>query len=166
MNEAYLTLGGNIPDRMEYLKMAILALEKLEIVVEKKSNIYETEAWGEGSSGQYLNMAVKIKTQLSSGKLMKTLLAIEKKLGRIRQANNKNANRTIDIDILFYNHDIINTEDLIIPHPRLALRRFVLKPLLEINQNLMHPILNKNIVTLDLECQDESVVKIYAPFKA
>ncbi len=165
MNEAYLILGGNIPDRMGYLNAAILALEKIEIIIIKRSSIYETEAWGEGSSGQYLNMVLSIHTHLNPKQLLKAALDIEKKLGRIRNTTNKNANRTIDIDILFFNQMIINTDDLIIPHPRLTLRQFVLKPLLEINQDLIHPILHKNIVRLALECPDDSIVKLYTPLK-
>ncbi len=161
MNEVYLILGGNISDRMEYLKRAVLELENLGIHIEKKSSVYETEAWGEGSNGSYLNMVIKVLTDLSAKDLLGMVLNVEQKLGRKRQRLNKNADRTIDIDILFYNRAVIQTKELIIPHPRLTLRKFVLEPLLEVAKDFIHPLLNKTIAELYLECSDLSHVKKY-----
>jgi 2-amino-4-hydroxy-6-hydroxymethyldihydropteridine diphosphokinase len=162
MNEAYLILGGNIPDRMEYLQLAIFELNKINVYIDAKSSIYETEAWGSNSIFSYLNMAMKIRTEASAEMLLSQLLIIEKKIGRQRDLNHKNADRTMDIDILFFNDLVIKTDTLEIPHPRLHLRNFVLKPMMEIAHNFIHPILKKTIETLYLQCEDELEVRFYS----
>jgi 2-amino-4-hydroxy-6-hydroxymethyldihydropteridine diphosphokinase len=161
MNEAYLILGGNIPDRMEYMQLAIFELNRINVYIDAKSNIYETAAWGSNSIYSYLNMAVKIRTETSAEILLDQLLSIEKKIGRQRDTNHKNADRKMDIDILFFNDLVIKTETLEIPHPRLHLRNFVLKPMMDIAHNFAHPILKKTIESLYLQCEDTLEVRFY-----
>jgi 2-amino-4-hydroxy-6-hydroxymethyldihydropteridine diphosphokinase len=132
------------------------------VYVDAKSSIYETEAWGSNSILAYLNMAMKIRTEASAEMLLSQLLSIEKKVGRQRDINHKNADRTMDIDILFFNDLVIKTETLEIPHPRLHLRNFVLKPMMEIAHNFEHPIFKKTIETLYLQCEDTLEVRFYS----
>ncbi len=161
MNEAYLILGGNIPDRMEYLNWAIQELKLLYIYIDAQSNIYETEAWGSNSHLAYLNLALKIRTEVEAETLLKQLNQIEEKLGRVRASETQYADRTMDIDILFFNNQLIKTNTLEIPHPRLHLRQFVLQPLLEIAHNYIHPVFQQTIETLFLQCEDQLAVRPY-----
>jgi deoxyguanosine kinase len=108
-----------------------------------------------------LNQCIKVKTDLKATELIDVLLLIEKELGRERTINQIYEPRTIDIDILFYNNDIINESKLLVPHPRLHLRKFVLIPLEEIASNYLHPLLNKTIFNLLSECEDTSDVKLF-----
>jgi 2-amino-4-hydroxy-6-hydroxymethyldihydropteridine diphosphokinase len=161
MNEAYLILGGNIPDRMEYLQWAIFELRQVNVLIDAQSSIYETEAWGSNSIHAYLNVVLKIRTEQNAESLLEKVLAIEHKLGRQRNKENRNADRTIDIDILFFNSDVIKTPVLEIPHPRLHLRKFALLPMMELNKAYIHPVLNKNMHSLYDICEDTSEVSVY-----
>ncbi|MCC6838198.1 MAG: 2-amino-4-hydroxy-6-hydroxymethyldihydropteridine diphosphokinase [Bacteroidia bacterium] len=158
MNTAYLILGGNLGDRLKNINEATSLIASEAGSISKFSKIYVTAAWGNEDLSDFYNQAVCIKTQLSATELLDLLLEIEKKLGRMRGTEKWQA-RTIDIDILFYNNDIIDQKNLIIPHPFLQDRRFVLVPLSEIANDLMHPILNKNIETLLKECSDKLNVR-------
>jgi 2-amino-4-hydroxy-6-hydroxymethyldihydropteridine diphosphokinase len=160
MNEVFLCLGGNIGNREVNLSTAILKIGALCGQVIAKSSIYETDAWGSSSSLKYLNQVIQIRTNLSSQKLLQTLLDIESSLGRQR-TENQNADRTIDIDILFFNDEVIESDILNIPHPRLHLRYFVLIPMAEINEGYIHPILNKTIKQLALQCADTLKVNMF-----
>jgi 2-amino-4-hydroxy-6-hydroxymethyldihydropteridine diphosphokinase len=159
MNVTYLCLGGNIGDRKMALKHALSKIEEQIGKISDQSSIYETEAWGVENQQAYLNQCVEVKTTLSAFSLIESLLLIEKELGRMRTISATCEPRTIDLDILFYNHDIINECKLIVPHPRLHLRKFVLIPLNEIAPNYLHPLLNKTIFSLLSECNDSSDVK-------
>lgn len=161
MNVAFLCLGGNIGNREFTLKQAVEKIN-LEIgQVTRQSNYFETEAWGVENQDKYLNQCISVETILSSNEVLKKSLEIELSLGRKRNHKETYEPRTIDIDLLFYNSDIIQTKDLAIPHPRLHLRKFVLIPLNEIAPNFSHPILNKTINTLLLECEDDCEVLPY-----
>lgn len=159
MNVTYLCLGGNIGDRETALKHALLKIEEQIGKITSQSRIYETEAWGVENQQAYLNQCIEVKTNLTASSLIESLLLIEKELGRMRTISATYEPRTIDIDILFYNHEIINEPKLIVPHPRLHLRKFVLTPLNEIATNYLHPLLNKTIFNLLSECSDSSDVK-------
>lgn len=160
MNRAFLCLGGNLGNRLENIEKALLFIEKQAGPIAKTSPVYETEAWGSKSSKKYLNLCVQIETTLSAKALMQKLLSIEKKLGR-KRTNDRNSDRIIDIDILFYNNDVIHTNDLQIPHPRLHLRKFVLKPMNDIAPKLKHPELRKQISQFLKECKDPLQVKTF-----
>jgi 2-amino-4-hydroxy-6-hydroxymethyldihydropteridine diphosphokinase len=162
MNEAYLCLGGNIGDREKALTLALTKIGEQAGRIECSSGIYETEAWGVEKQQAYLNQCLKISTRLTPQELIQALLAIEKSLGRQRNFDHTYEPRTLDIDILFYNNIVIEQEHLVIPHPRLQLRKFVLIPLNEIASNYLHPLLNKTIFNILKECSDTSEVK---PFK-
>lgn len=159
MNVAYLCLGGNIGNRESSINEALEQINQSVGEITSFSGIYETEAWGVTNQQPYLNMCIGMKTEYRSHELLKTLMHIEKNLGRERNMYHTYEPRTIDIDILFYNNEIIHQNDLTVPHPRLHLRKFVLVPLNEIAPNHLHPVLNKTIFNLLNECLDTSKVK-------
>ena len=131
MKEIYLGLGSNIDPRKSYLKKAVYEINRLsQTKVSKKSSIYETKAVDYTDQDDFLNAVIKIESSLSPEVLLKKLLKIEKKLGRVR--TKKWGPRTIDIDILLYGDREYKSEDLKIPHPRMTERAFVLIPLAEI----------------------------------
>lgn len=160
MNTAYLILGGNIGNRLQNLQEAIQLISKKAGVIKKKSDIFTTSAWGNTDQPDFLNQALCLQTPLTAADLLETLISIEQILGRVRDQQ-KWTERVIDIDILFYNTDIINTTDLKIPHPYLQERMFVLVPMAQLAPMLVHPALQKNIQTLLLECTDKlEVIKL------
>ncbi|MBO9683985.1 MAG: 2-amino-4-hydroxy-6-hydroxymethyldihydropteridine diphosphokinase [Flavisolibacter sp.] len=156
MNEVYLLTGGNIGNRLAYLLKAKEEIEKRCGSILKESSVYETAAWGKEDQGAFLNQVLKIETELQSEEVLKTILEIEEDLGRKRQL--KYGPRIIDIDILFFDDDIINEHALKIPHPQMQNRRFVLVPLNEIAPAKVHPILHKTIAQLLAECPDPLAV--------
>lgn len=159
MNDTYLLTGGNIGDRLQYLQQACKSIEKQAGKVLKKSAVYETAAWGLSNQNSFLNQVLLVSTPLPAEELLQTLLHIEQQSGRKRIE--KMGPRTIDIDILFYNNEIITTPDLTVPHPQIANRRFVLTPLNEITPEFVHPALQKTIAGLLEICADKLEVKKY-----
>jgi len=142
-------------------RMANLAAARNSINIDcgritASSSIYETEAWGYKEQPAFLNQALAIETTLESEKLLEEILKIEIVLGRKREI--PLGPRIIDIDIIYYNNEIINTSNLTIPHPSMAERKFVLIPLAEIVPAFIHPILLKTNEVLLKECGDSSVV--------
>lgn len=158
MNVAFLCLGGNMGDRLANLTRTKELIKEERLNILAQSNIYETQAWGAEKTPDYLNQCIKVSTELDAQSLMDLLLGIEKKLGRVRNEN-KNESRTVDIDMLLFNGDIIKTELLEVPHPRLHLRQFVLKPLNEIASGILHPVLHKSIHRLLMDCPDRLTAK-------
>ena len=159
MNNTYLLIGGNEGNRLRYLEEAGNYISGFLGDIVRQSAIYETAAWGKTDQPNFFNQTLLIQTAQDPNALMNNILMIEKKMGRIR--NEKYSSRTIDIDILFYNAVIINEPRLIIPHPEIQNRRFVLVPMNEIAGELIHPVLNKTIKTLLAECPDKlDVTKI------
>lgn len=157
MNTLYVLVGGNMGNRRVNLESALLWLAKAIGKVKASSLIYETEAWGNTDQPDFYNQVHIIYTKLSAEAAMKNILDIEEKLGRVRTI--KNAARIIDIDILFFNKEIINEPGLTVPHPEIANRRFVLVPLDELSPGIVHPILHKSIHELLSTCKDMLEVK-------
>ena len=156
-SQVVLLLGGNLGNRVQNLSKALEALQQDIGTVQKKSSIYETAAWGITDQPNFLNQVVIIKTHLTAQEVIKKIFVIEKQLGRERLI--KMGPRLIDIDILFYEDKIIENKNLIVPHPRIQDRKFVLEPLNEIIPNYIHPIINKSVQLLLQECTDTLNVK-------
>jgi 2-amino-4-hydroxy-6-hydroxymethyldihydropteridine diphosphokinase len=157
MNEVYLCLGGNLGEREKNLTQAIAMIAERVGQVLSVSSVYETASWGVSEQPNYLNQVLKIVTDLKAKEVLNTCLEIEKEIGRTR--NIKWENRLIDIDMLFFNAEIIDTPELKIPHPFIQERKFVLVPMAQIAGQLKHPILNKTIVELLADCKDDLEVK-------
>lgn len=159
MEKVFIVLGGNVGNVKATFDIAIKKINEIIGQVIKISSRYETEPWVHKTQDYFLNQIVCVETSLHPQEVLKKVQDIENMLGRKREKNNQFASRTIDIDILFYGGKIINTNNLIIPHPRLHLRNFVLTPLMEIAPGLMHPSLNKKIKDLFKVNTDTSIVK-------
>jgi 2-amino-4-hydroxy-6-hydroxymethyldihydropteridine diphosphokinase len=157
MNTAYLLIGGNMGDREKNLQEAKELISHSCGEILKTSSTYETEAWGNTNQPAFLNQAIELSTLLNARQLIRRLLKTEKMMGRVRKE--KFGPRTIDIDILFFNDEIINLRFLKIPHPEIQNRRFALVPLTEINPSLLHPVLKKTTRLLLKECKDELAVR-------
>ena len=125
--------------------------------IANKSSIYETAAWGNTKQASFLNKVISIRTKLPPDDLMKKLLEIEQKLGRVR--TEKYGPRTIDLDILFYDSLIYHSAIVTLPHPAIQDRKFVLIPLAELSPGKIHPVYKKTISTLLKECADQLAVK-------
>jgi 2-amino-4-hydroxy-6-hydroxymethyldihydropteridine diphosphokinase len=160
MAKAFLLIGGNLGDRLLNLEEAVVEIEKSAGNIIRQSKVYETAAWGITGQPSFLNQAVSIQTQLAATPLLSTLLKIEQKLGRKRKL--KFGPRLIDIDILFFDNEVISSPDLVIPHPELQNRRFALVPLHEIAPQLKHPILNKTVTEMLSFCPDNLKVEMFS----
>jgi 2-amino-4-hydroxy-6-hydroxymethyldihydropteridine diphosphokinase len=146
MNLAYLLIGGNLGNREKNLDTARLLVEKKIGKIINASSIYQTASWGITGQPDFLNQVLIVETKLTPAKTLQQILSIENDMGRIR--TQKNASRIIDIDILFFNDEVIHLPGLTIPHPEIANRRFVLVPLLELAPNFVHPVLKRTIQAL------------------
>lgn len=146
---AYIGLGSNLGDRKGFIHKALKMLAEAEdIEVARVSDLIETAPLGGANQPKYLNAVAQIKTTLTAENLHKTLLNIETSLGRTRKE--KWSSRTIDLDLLLFGEEIINSPDLTVPHPQMHLRSFVLKGLCELNRELVHPVLKESIDELAL----------------
>lgn len=137
MVTAYLSLGSNLGDRLGYLTQAVRKLNTGGTTVTKVSSVYETAPWGKLDQPAFLNIAAAVETELAATELLHHVLQVEKDLGRVRIE--RWGPRTVDIDILLYGTETIQTLELELPHPRMAERAFVLVPLLEIAPELPYP---------------------------
>lgn len=158
MNQVLLLIGGNLDDRFRLLIKVKENISNEIGTIKKESSIYETAPWGFESEQNFLNQVIIVSTSLLPIQVLRKCQIIEDRLGRVRQSE-QYISRTMDIDILFYNDEIINTSDLIIPHERLYQRRFTLEPLVEIAPNLVHPVIKKTLSEILKNCLDEADVK-------
>ena len=138
----YLALGSNLDNRLANLKQAVSALSP-QMEVKAKSDVYETLPWGYEDQPKFLNQVIKAKTYLDPEPLLKHLKRLEIALGR--QESFPNGPRLIDMDILLYDDLVLNTPALVIPHPHLHERGFVLLPLMDIDPDLVHPVNKKSV---------------------
>jgi 2-amino-4-hydroxy-6-hydroxymethyldihydropteridine diphosphokinase len=158
LNTVFLLLGSNEGDRQNWLRLAIAELNAHCGSVVEQSHIYETAAWGIENQPAFFNQAVLLHSPLSAPDLLLGVQRIEQLAGRQRTL--KWGQRTLDIDILFYNDEVINLPQLQLPHPFIQERRFALAPLAEIAPNLMHPTLHKTMTELLEACRDPLKVKM------
>ncbi len=156
---AILLLGGNVGDRLSFIKKAIVQIMEQCGVVAAQSKIYETASWGIETLPAHLNVALQIKTTLQPEELLHSLQKIENNLER--QRSKKWGERTIDIDILYFDDSILNTDTLVIPHPLIQVRRFALVPLCDFANDYVHPVFDKTNKTLLDECEDKLSVSEY-----
>lgn len=154
---AYLLLGTNLGNRIQNLFTAITYIEKEVGEVLLKSSIYETAAWGKTDQPGFLNQALAVKSMLPPLNLLHTLLAIEQEMGRVRLE--KWGQRLIDIDLIFYGDEVLAHQDLMLPHPEMHKRRFVLEPLNEIAENFVHPIFKQKVSSILSNLTDELTVE-------
>lgn len=157
MNLAYLLIGGNLGDRIKNLDFAKIWIEKNIGDVINNSSIYETAAWGITEQPDFLNQVLLVETKLSAQEVLHKILSIENKMGRIR--TQKNASRIIDIDILFFNDEVIDEPGLTIPHPEIQNRKFALIPMAEIAPDIVHPLLGQSIKNLLSTSKDKLEVR-------
>jgi 2-amino-4-hydroxy-6-hydroxymethyldihydropteridine diphosphokinase len=159
MATIYLSLGSNKGDRAHYIARAIEALEANGVNVMRRSRLYETEPVETTSKAWFLNCVIEAETTLLPPQLMHTLLDVERSLGRRRRV--LRGPRFIDIDILLYGDSVVSAGQLVIPHPRMVQRRFVLVPFAEIAPEARHPVSKKTIAELLQETSDRSEVRSY-----
>lgn len=155
MNKLFFEIGGNQGNKISNISLAKEAITNNIGIIVNESGIYESPPWGFESNDSFYNQTLLVETKLPIEKVLERLLEIEKLLGRVRSAS-RYSSRTMDIDILFYDKVIMNTDLLSIPHPRMHLRKFVLIPLCEIAPDFIHPVFNKDIKQLLNECKDDS----------
>jgi 2-amino-4-hydroxy-6-hydroxymethyldihydropteridine diphosphokinase len=151
----YIALGTNLGDRLSNLRAAIESMQP-EISVLAKSHVYETPPWGYEDQPAFLNMVVKAETGLEPESLLRYLKQLEVELGR--EQNFRWGPRLIDLDILFYDDLVIDTPPLVIPHPRLHERAFVLVPLMDVAPELVHPVFQKSISALLTEVDTQGIL--------
>lgn len=158
----YLSLGSNKGDRIGYVQQAasLLGLDE-NITIVRTSAFYETEPWNMNTQTWFVNAIVEAKTKYSPKELLEVCHKIERQLGREHRNTNDYEDRTIDIDILFYNKDIINDDNLTIPHKFVHLRAFTLVPMMELNADFVHPVLGKTIVEMHNDLENPEMVFLY-----
>jgi 2-amino-4-hydroxy-6-hydroxymethyldihydropteridine diphosphokinase len=157
----FLSLGSNLGDRLSNLSLCVNLIGTELGPVINLSTIYETEPWGKSNQPNYLNQAIQIETYLEPSELLSACQHIEREMGR--QRDEKWGARLIDIDIIYFGDKILTSDRLIVPHPRIAERKFVLAPLNEISPAFLHPIHQKSNQELLSKCKDVLAVKFFQP---
>lgn len=161
MNHIYLLLGSNLGDRLGYLEQACQFIDQEIGMIVIKSGIYETAAWGLTDQSSFLNQAIRLYSPVSAQTLLRKTKQIENNLARVR--NQHWGPRTIDIDILLFNDEVIVEEGLVIPHRLMHKRRFALAPMVEIAPDMLHPIMGLSLKTLLDQCEDKLTVQKVIP---
>jgi len=163
MATAFICAGSNIGDRVGYIQQAHSLLNDThDICVIESSSLYETEPVGCEHQEWFINAVLRIETGLSPEELLAQCLRIEKQLGRTRDNKNfKNMPRTLDLDILFYDNMVIQDENLKLPHPELHKRAFALVPMLELDAEYVHPVLEKTIIEMHEILDNPEEVYLY-----
>lgn len=157
-HQTYLLLGSNLGERQLIIEKAITLINEKVGPIFIRSNYYETAAWGKSDQPNFINIAIGVKTNLPPLLLLKQILAIEEDLGRVR--HEKWGARLIDIDILLYDNEVINVgEELVIPHPEMQNRKFVMEPLTAIAPNIIHPVLKISMHHILQNLTDSLTVK-------
>lgn len=165
IHTAFLSLGSNLENRVYYLQKALFLLQEKTGSIKDISPVYESASYG-FEADDFLNLCVKLETSLAPEELLTLMLKIESSLGRTRSAEAGYQARTLDIDILYYDSLILNSDSLQLPHPELHKRRFVLRPLADIAPQLYHPVLKKDSRNLLQESKDKIIprktaIKLY-----
>lgn len=159
LHTIYLSIGTNKGNRLENLQNAINLITNRIGIIKQIANIYETKSLGFDGADFY-NTCVEVSTYLKAENLITKTLAIEFELGRIKNNNNEYTDRIIDIDILLCDNEVIHSKSLIVPHPRMLARKFVLVPLVEIAKNIIHPTEKKSLYNCLHNCTDNSEITI------
>lgn len=155
MNKAYISLGSNIGNRFGNIQGAVVRIQKDIGILTDLSSLYETLSWG-FDGPNFLNACIGIETELAPLQVLHNLLKIEQQLGRVRSQERGYKSRNIDLDLLFYEDQIIEFDGLTLPHPRIELRNFILFPICEFAPDFVHPQLGKSMVDLSKICPDKS----------
>ncbi len=161
--QAFVGVGSNLGEREQYLRFALSSLRDwpgIELVA--ASRVYETDPVGPAPQGPYLNACVELRTELSPGDLLHSLLTIENRAGRERTSGSRWRARTLDLDLLLYAEICREDEELCLPHPRLHERAFVLEPLCDLAPKLVHPRLGATIEALAEAVHDPAAVRLLA----
>ena len=156
-NQIFISLGSNLGNKKAKLLSAFDEIELLIGTIVSKSSFYESEPWGYSSNEFFVNCVIEIASELDAFQTLNELHRIETKLGRLRKDTLEYIDRTIDLDLLYFGNQIIENQ-IIVPHPRLYLRKFVLVPLNEIAKDFVDPLKNKTIHQLLNECEDKSLL--------
>ncbi len=151
----YLSLGSNLGNRLFNLQRAVLLLQKELGSILEISGVYRSPSWGFDGE-DFLNACLSLETKKTPAEVLHIILKVEKEMGRQRSEGEGYQSRNIDIDLLYYNSEIIQTDELTVPHPQMQLRRFVLKPLADIAPQFYHPVLGKDTRNLLQECKDKT----------
>lgn len=162
MNTTLILQGSNIGDRYQMIEESRKRIAQNIGSVKSTSKPYESEPWGFESDVWFLNRVLQVQTTLDAHQVLEQLLEIEKQLGRVRDPLLKTySSRTIDLDILFFNQEIIHSPELDVPHPKIHLRKFTLLPLCDLVPDWIHPELLHTVSQLLEKCQDQTKVKIF-----
>ncbi|PKP17740.1 MAG: 2-amino-4-hydroxy-6-hydroxymethyldihydropteridine diphosphokinase [Bacteroidetes bacterium HGW-Bacteroidetes-23] len=164
-SQVILSLGSNLGNRLENIQLAIVSIHKTIATVVKVSSLYETPSWGFDSEPFY-NCALVLQTSKGAEQILDEVLQLETKLGRVRNNEEGYLPRIIDIDVITYNEEIINTERLKVPHPHMQNRKFVLLPMRDLNLDWRHPILQKYLPELVALAEDKSNCKVVQKLEA
>lgn len=148
MSSVFLGLGSNLGDRRAFIQKAVwLVCERIG-TVSALSSMYESKPWGFVSDNDFVNAVMSVETSLAPAEVLERIKEIESALGRVKKKSDGYEDRTVDIDILFYDDEVISLPRLVVPHPKMLLRRFVMEPLAEIAPDFVHPVEGKTVAAL------------------